>query len=67
MDYAPEFGHDSEAHLRIQVKQGIAVILHYCDGEFDSPISSQTFEYSNGKLDFQDVEEEEDEDDDWDE
>jgi hypothetical protein len=42
----------------------------YCNGEFDSPISSQTFEYSNGKLDFQDVEEEEvdwDEDEDDDE
>mgnify|MGYP000347849277 CR=1 FL=1 len=44
------------------------VFKWYCDGEFDSPISYMTFEYSNGKLDFQDVEkEDEDEDDDWDE
>ena len=41
------------------------VFKWYCDGEFDSPISSQTFEYSNGKLDFQDVEEEEDEEEYW--
>ena len=36
----------------------------YCNGELESPISSITFEYSNGKLDFKDVEEEEV---DWDE
>ena len=29
LDYAPGFRRDSEAHLRIQVKQGIAVFLHY--------------------------------------
>ena len=29
LDYAPEFSRDSEAHLRIQVEQGIAVFLHY--------------------------------------
>ena len=42
----------------------------YCNGELESPISSITFEYSNGKLDFKDVEEEEvdwDEDEDDDE
>jgi hypothetical protein len=31
----------------------------YCDGEFDLPISSKTFEYSFGRLDYQDCEEEE--------
>ena len=29
LDHAPGFSRDSEAHLRIQVKQGIAVFLHY--------------------------------------
>ena len=29
LDNAPEFSHDSEAHLRIQVNQDIAVFLHY--------------------------------------
>lgn len=31
----------------------------YCDGEFDLPISSKTFEYSFGQLDYEDFEEEE--------
>ena len=36
----------------------------YCDGEFESPISAKIFDYSNGKLDYQDVEEEDEDDDD---
>lgn len=29
LDHAPGFSRDSEAYLRIQIKQGIAVFLHY--------------------------------------
>jgi hypothetical protein len=56
-----------EAGFEYLAKEFVELMFKwYCDGEFESPISAKIFDYSNGKLDYQDVEEE-DEDDEQDE